>query len=771
MSAEETPVTDSRYAATLVTSHPKYSKEQNDIALAALVLRSGVLTERQLSQALTEWTIHGSVPLIEHLVALELLDSSKVQKLSEQIVKHLEESCDAPTSANGSPGKSVLLSTLDALDPSGTVARLMGIRAVAGTGASDSTGGRQAAVRYQFVRKLGQGGLGRVWLAFDHHLKRHVAVKEITIRNNPAALERFRREAEITAQLEHPGIVPIYQMGDDSQTGEVFYAMRFLGKRTFQDGILEYHERRAEGNDEPMLIRQLLMDFVNICQAIGHAHSRKVIHRDLKPENVAIDNFGQVIVIDWGIAKVLDELHQGDRLAMQETLAVGQNSTMEGQVLGTPLYMAPEQAAGRIDELDERTDIYGLGGILFAILSGYAPHERTREVANVANNRELLTAIAAQPTPNVCDINPNADRSLAAICAKAMARRRYLRYQSASQLAEDVQRWMAGEPVSAYREKPFQRLTRWIKRHQILSQVIAVSLTVGVVALATWGIASHQNQAAQRQIQFDEMRGYEREIRLRMNSFAERLAQNTKFMADLPAIQALIHAQSQMKDDEAEEIRRLELMFTGLLHANPHYLSIAFAMKSAEDKASDMVRVERHSANAAFVRVVPKSRLGEGNNLELFQQTVAHSLGESVVMIQERSTPEAGGLKDIRMLASTPVYDEATGDLFGTLTIELDLLNRIALSLDPIEMNATSIYITNSQGDIWVSEEPQADIEVATSQVNVAELIPEAAEFFSGQDQRTVMDRSQGWIVGRIVMDPANPDQNIGVVLQLKNED
>ena len=142
---------------------------------------------------------------------------------------------------------------------------------------------------------------------YDENLKRHVAIKEISGRENPAILDRFRREAKITGQLEHPGIVPIYQLGDDEQTGEAFYAMRFLGKSTLHDSIMEYHERRSEGDENPMLIRQLLTDFVNVCQAIGHAHSRKVIHRDLKPENIAIDSFGQVIVIDWGIAKVIDE--------------------------------------------------------------------------------------------------------------------------------------------------------------------------------------------------------------------------------------------------------------------------------------------------------------------------------------------------------------------------------------------------------------------------------------------------------------------------------
>ena len=613
MPAEDSNPADSRFAATFISPHHEFTKEQEDVALAALVLKSGLLTERQLSMALGSWTIHGNVSLSEHLLKLGMLEESKQQQLSEQVSRHLEECCDSGGDSNGSASKSVLLGTLEAIDPSGTVARLMGIRAVAGAGATDAAGGRQASVRYEFVRKLGQGGLGRVWLAFDHHLKRHVAVKEITVRNNPAALERFRREAEITGQLEHPGIVPIYQLGEDTNTGEVFYAMRFLGKRTFHDAIMEYHERRSEGSDNPMLIRQLLTDFVNICQAIGHAHSRKVIHRDLKPENVAIDSFGQVIVIDWGIAKVLDEVHLGDRLAAQETSAGGHNSTMEGQVLGTPLYMAPEQAAGRIDELDERTDIYGLGSILFAILSGYAPHERTREISNAASGRDLLSAIAGQPTPNVREINPNVDPALAAICEKAMARRQYARYQSATELAGDVQRWMAGEPISAHQEKLPQRIRRWVHRHQIWSQVIAASSTVLIVALVTLWISSRQNHLAERQILFDEMRGYDREIELQLKSTSQELAKDTRFMSMLPPIQGLIDARAGNKDGDSEEVwrGRLETIFEGLLRANPDYLAISYTAASDDEKGTNLVRVERHVTDIAYVRRVPASRLGQ----------------------------------------------------------------------------------------------------------------------------------------------------------------
>ena len=319
----------------------------------------------------------------------------------------------------------------------------------------DSADRRQAVSGFSIVRKIGQGGLGRVWLARDEQLNRFVAIKEVSSRGGLAAMERFRREAKITGQLEHPGIVPIYQLSTDEQSGQSFYAMRFLGKSTLHDTIMEYHERRAEGDDDPMLIRRLLSYFVSICQAIGHAHSRKVIHRDLKPENIAIDSFGQVIVIDWGIAKIIDDVVGSDSSSDFDPAARGE--TLQGQVLGTPLFMAPEQAAGRIDELDERTDIYGLGAILFAILTGTPPHETTRNEAQASGGRELLTAISSRPTPNAREVDGLVDPALAAICEKAMARKQYARYQTASELADDVQRWMAGEPVSAHRESKAQQ--------------------------------------------------------------------------------------------------------------------------------------------------------------------------------------------------------------------------------------------------------------------------------------------------------------------------
>ncbi|MCP4510682.1 MAG: serine/threonine protein kinase, partial [Fuerstiella sp.] len=166
------------------------------------------------------------------------------------------------------------------------------------TAPGDSPQQRRMASRFTLLKKIGEGGLGSVWLARDEMAKRTVALKEMNpdAAEFPRAWERFHREAEITAHLEHPNIVPLYQFGSDTQSSQPFYAMRFVGKRTLVDAIEDYHDRRKAGEDVAMDLHRLLTAFIGVCQAIAYAHSRGVIHRDLKPENVALDNFGQVVV-------------------------------------------------------------------------------------------------------------------------------------------------------------------------------------------------------------------------------------------------------------------------------------------------------------------------------------------------------------------------------------------------------------------------------------------------------------------------------------------
>ena len=303
---------------------------------------------------------------------------------------------------------------------------------------------RQLDSRYTLIRKIGEGGLGDVWLGRDENLKRNVAIKEMnrSAIGSEKAWQRFHREAEITGHLEHPNVVSLYQSGTDPQTGEPFYVMRFVGKRTLADAIAEYHERCDIGKCDPLILHRLLSAFLDVCQAIAYAHSRGVIHRDLKPENVALDNYGQVIVLDWGLAKLSEDGDLGAQLSGETHVPDSVLAkTMVGEAIGTPLFMAPEQAAGDLQAIDHKTDIYGLGAILFGILTGSPPHEKSSAgQQGMLPIEEILKTISQNETPSPRDYVKSVPIELEAICKKAMSKKKYARHESASDLATEVER-------------------------------------------------------------------------------------------------------------------------------------------------------------------------------------------------------------------------------------------------------------------------------------------------------------------------------------------
>ncbi|MGE3806963.1 MAG: protein kinase [Gemmataceae bacterium] len=337
--------------------------------------------------------------------------------------------------------------------------------------------------RYRLLNILAHGGLGTVWVARDDDLNRDIALKELQAdpSSRPEFLERFLREAQITGQLEHPNIVPVYELGRRKEDGQPFYTMRLVRGQTLWDAIVGYHRRRREQAADPLELPRLLNNFIDVCQALAYAHNRGVIHRDLKPENILLGEFGEVVVLDWGLAKLKDQEEVGATLTLTDS--GNPNVTMAGHVLGTPAYMAPEQAQGRLDDLDARTDIYGLGAILFDILTGEPPHPGD-------DVREVVSKVAYSATPRVRSVDPAVPGPLEAICARAMAFERSDRYQTARELADDVERWLAGEPVSVYPEPLTQQLARWGRKHRTfvastaaLTLTAVVALTIGVVLL------------------------------------------------------------------------------------------------------------------------------------------------------------------------------------------------------------------------------------------------------------------------------------------------
>jgi serine/threonine protein kinase len=337
--------------------------------------------------------------------------------------------------------------------------------------------------RYRVLHPLARGGLGEVSVAYDGVLRREVALKEILPgqAGDPDRRARFLREARMTGALEHPGIVPVHDSGrrDD---GRPFYVMRLLRESSLKDAIAHYHRPEEAGVDpswRSVAFRDLIRRVVDVCNAIGYAHSRGVIHRDLKPANVMLGPFGETLVVDWGLARFFERPDDAEQGASIDNADDTPEVTRTGAVLGTPRYMSPEQARGdRV--LGPACDVYGVGAILYSVLAGRAPFDG-KHTATVL--QQVRLGAIAPPR----QVNPSVSSALSAVCLKAMALRLEDRYESARALADDLERWLAGEPVSAWPEPLVRRAKRWARRHRtavVASIAMVLTAFAGVSAIA-----------------------------------------------------------------------------------------------------------------------------------------------------------------------------------------------------------------------------------------------------------------------------------------------
>jgi len=333
---------------------------------------------------------------------------------------------------------------------------------IAASGASanafDATGAEDQ--RYALIAELARGGGGRIAIAVDRKLGRRVALKRpLGAGGDP----RLEREALVLARLEHPSIVPIHDAGRNAE-GTPYYAMKLLGGETLAARIAsaEFNARLA-----------LLSVVTSVADAMAYAHSQGIIHRDLKPGNVLVGEFGEVAVIDWGLAKPVG----APRDAITGPLELP-GVTGHGSVVGTPAYMAPEQARG--EPQDERADVYAIGAILYHVLSGDLPYGRL-------SSESTLARLIEGPPRAIDDVEPRVARDLAAIVTRAMARRPADRYPSARELADDLHRYQTGRLVAAHRYRPWTRAWRWARRHQpvLAGGALAVTIAIAVAAVAT----------------------------------------------------------------------------------------------------------------------------------------------------------------------------------------------------------------------------------------------------------------------------------------------
>jgi serine/threonine-protein kinase len=488
-----------------------FESDQN-LLFGILALQNGLIEQPDLIAAFQCWSLERSRPMSQTLVERGALTEDDRAMLDGLVRRHVEKRGDkaepgqAGVPAPAASGENVRLAAAPEQNAGDPLARLSsaenGERAAAGDltrgagltensdrsldwtfslGQTTSNGGR-----FRLLRRHARGGIGVVFVAMDSELHREVALKQIQPQHadDPTSRARFLIEAEVTGRLEHPGVVPVYGLGKSEQ-GRPFYAMRFVRGQSLKEAIESFHKSDHEPGRGPaertLALRQLLGRFIDVCHAIAYAHSRGVLHRDLKPANILLGPYGETLVVDWGLAKVVGRDDPTPQRAAEMTLRPaspsGSSETMAGTAIGTPMYMSPEQAEGRLSQIGPASDIYCLGATLYCLLTGQ-PAIEDNDV------EEILARVRRGEFSRPREVNPRVPAALEAIVQKAMALCPADRYPSAQALADDVERWLADEPVAAWREPLWERARRWIARRRTTVAAIAAAVLASTLGLA-----------------------------------------------------------------------------------------------------------------------------------------------------------------------------------------------------------------------------------------------------------------------------------------------
>jgi eukaryotic-like serine/threonine-protein kinase len=468
-----------------------------NLLLGIVALQMDFISRDGLIAAMQQWTLDKARSLAEILERngeLDPFDRGALEILVERHIAHhggdpekslsavdvvgsaratLESLCDPDIHESLSKLGSTHEDVAERNDPDGTI--------------SWRTAAGEPGGRFRILHLHDQGGLGNVFKARDCEVNRDVALKE-EIATDPQSRARFVFEAEITGNLEHPGIVPLYGKGEYSD-GRPYYAMRFIHGDNLKIAVDQLHKASLDAGARRREFQKLLRRYLVVCETMSYAHSRGIIHRDLKPRNILLGPYGETLVVDWGLAKVVGhkEAHPPTDATLRPPSSSDIQPTTAGSRVGTPAYMSPEQARGEVESLGPAADIYSLGATLYYMLVGRAPFTE-QEVA------EILLKVERGEFPRPREVRPGVDRALEAICLKAMALHPRDRYASCRVLADDLERWLADQPVSAYPEPLARLVLRWGRRHRLLLAGVTALVFLSFVGLGLhdWSIGQEK---------------------------------------------------------------------------------------------------------------------------------------------------------------------------------------------------------------------------------------------------------------------------------------
>lgn len=497
-----------------------------EIEIAALAVQHGVLTETALFAFVKRWKTQPVTSLTAAMLDGGILSEAELEDLKlfyEQRHQGSNLSTATPEDfANFSLLAQKLESILnDGFELSATITRHDAVPQENANDLYDTAPPTLDAMaenvavnelrRFRIVKEHAKGGLGVVYLAVDDELERDVAVKQIRPDRADSADYRvkFLREAKLTGQLEHPGIVPVYSIGQD-QAGVPYYAMRFIRGKDLLAEIQRFHTQIETGKiafDGPEL-RALLRRFIDVCNAIEYAHNCDVLHRDLKPSNIMLGDYGETLVVDWGLAKKVKGFEESSQLntaasarsfTSTDRLKDADTETRYGSFLGSPAYAPPEQVLGQLDRLGPWSDIYSLGAMLYQLLTNKVP-------VTGDTIEQLILCVTEGNIQFATKVNAQVPTRLASICSKAMSLEPPERFQSTADLREEIERWLDDRPTSLYAEPVTTRFARWTRHHPALSSAAMACMLITVLsALAFIQITNeHRKELRESNLQLTE---------------------------------------------------------------------------------------------------------------------------------------------------------------------------------------------------------------------------------------------------------------------------